>query len=107
MEYDDNITAHHVLESRQKKAFLETLSGIPPDISVPDAEHIREALRRRLAKACNTGFRKRLTALILEPANPFNAKAPRKFRHEAIVLGTLLLFALFILVFFNLSAVVR
>jgi hypothetical protein len=56
MDYDDNITAHHVLESRQKKAFLETPSGIPPDISVPDP---------------------------------------------------LLLFALFILVFFNLSAVVR
>jgi hypothetical protein len=107
MDYDYNITAHQVLESRRKKPLVETLTGIPPEIAVPDAENIREALRRRLAKTCNSGFRKRLTALILEPANPFNAKAPRKFRHEALVLGTLLLFALFVLVFFNLSAVVR
>jgi hypothetical protein len=58
-------------------------------------------------KAGNNGVWERLSAVVLEPANPFNAKAPRRFRHEAIVLIALILFAISIVAFFNLSGIAR
>jgi hypothetical protein len=58
-------------------------------------------------KAGNTGFWKRVSGIVLEPANPFNTKAPRKFRQEANVLIALLLLTLSIVAFFNFSALAR
>ena len=105
--YYDDITAQDVLQNRRTQPLFEIPADISSDLSVPDAEHTRQALRLRLGKAGNHGFWKRLSALVLEPANPFNAKAPRRFRHDAIMLTALLLLAISIVAFFNLSAIVR
>ena len=45
--------------------------------------------------------------LFLEPANPFDVKARRQFRQEAIVLGTFILTALGLALYFNLKAIAR
>ncbi len=45
--------------------------------------------------------------LVLEPANRFDAKARRQFRQEAIILGTLVLTALGLALYFNLKAIAR
>jgi hypothetical protein len=103
----EDITAREVLENSQTQPLFDIPGDISFDSSVPSAEQIRRALRHRLAKAGNNGFWKRLSAVVLEPANPFNTKAPRKFRDEAIVLMALLLFAVSIVAIFNLSAIAR
>jgi hypothetical protein len=43
----------------------------------------------------------------LEPANPFDVKARRRLRQEAVVLGTLVFAALGLAVYFNLNAMAR
>jgi hypothetical protein len=43
----------------------------------------------------------------MEPANPFDAKARRQVRQEAIILGTLVFIALGLAVYFNLNAIAR
>ena len=48
-----------------------------------------------------------LSNAVLEPANPFASQSRRHVRQEAIILGTLVLAALGLAVYFNLSAVVR
>jgi hypothetical protein len=53
-----------------------------------------ELFRGRFGKAHDAGIWKRLSNVFLEPANPFDVKARRQFRQEAIVLGTFILTAL-------------
>jgi hypothetical protein len=43
----------------------------------------------------------------LEPANRFDVKARRHLRQEAIILGTLVLIALGLAVYFNLNGTAR
>jgi hypothetical protein len=43
----------------------------------------------------------------MEPANPFDAKARRQVRQEAIVLGALIFTALGLALYFNLNAIAR
>jgi hypothetical protein len=45
--------------------------------------------------------------MLLEPANPFDAKAPRRLRKETVVLGALLAFATAVAILFNISAAAR
>ena len=106
MDYS-NMTAEEVLQNRRAQPPVDIPAEAPIDIPVPDAEYIRRTLRYRLAKAGNTGFWKRVSAIVLEPANPFNTKAQRKFRQEANVLIALLLLMVSIVAFFNFSAILR
>jgi hypothetical protein len=106
MDYS-NITAQAVLQNRRAQPPFEIPADASIDIPVRDAEYIRRTLRYRLAKAGNTGFWKRVSAIVLEPANPFNTKAQRKFRQEANVLIALLLLTFLIVAFFNFSAILR
>lgn len=83
---------------------------IPPEFDGMDAvcaTRIVEAFRVRLRKECNAGVCQRLSNALLEPANPFAARSRRHVRQEAIILGTLILAALGLAVYFNLSAVLR
>jgi hypothetical protein len=102
-----NMTAQEVLQKRRAQRAFEIPADASIDIPVPDAEYIRETLRCRLAKAGNTGFWKRVSGVVLEPANPFNTKAQRKFRQEANVLIALVLLTFSIVAFFNFSALER
>jgi hypothetical protein len=106
MEKDVEITAARVLSMGQSTIGFE----IPPEFNGMDtvcATRIVEAFRVRFRKACDVGVCQRLSNALLEPANPFAARSHRHVRQEAIILGTLVLGALGLAVYFNLSAVVR
>ena len=106
MEKDVEITAASVLSMGQSAIRPE----IPPEFGGMDAvcaARIVEAFRVRFRKACDVGVCQRLSNALLEPANPFAARSRRHVRQEAIILGTLVLAALGLTVYFNLSAVVR
>jgi hypothetical protein len=106
MENDVEITAARVLSLGRSTIVPE----IPPESTGMDAvcaTRIVEAFRVRFRKACDLGVCQRLANALLEPANPFAARSRRHVRQEAIILGTLVLAALGLAIYFNLSAVVR
>ena len=70
-------------------------------LTVAGPKEIKETAAARFAKACDAGVWKRLTSVLLEPANPFDAKAPRRLRREAVVLGSLVLTFLLLALYFN------
>jgi hypothetical protein len=76
-------------------------------ILTASATRIVEGFRARFDKACDVGVWKRLSNVVLEPANRFDVKARRQFRQEAIILGTLVLTALGLALYFNLNAISR
>ena len=43
----------------------------------------------------------------VEPANPFDQKAPRRLRREAVTLGAMILAFLLLALYFNLIAIAR
>jgi len=105
MEKDVEITAARVLSMGRSTISPE----IPPDDGMDTvcATRIVEAFRVRFRKACDVGVCQRLSNALLEPANPFAARSRRHVRQETIILGTLVLAAMGLAVYFNLSAVVR
>ena len=76
-------------------------------IQNPSAAPIVETFRARFAKAYDAGVWKRLSNAVLEPANPFDVKSRRQLRQEALILGTLVLVALGLAVYFNVTAIAR
>jgi hypothetical protein len=107
MENETGINTEDILRGRRARFRFE----IPPDalatITLPAANQIREAAWRRFDKACDAGIWKRLARVVLEPANPLEANAPRRIRQEAIVLGSLIGLAVALALFFNVYARVR
>ena len=106
MEKDVEITAARVLSMGRSTIGPE----IAPECDRMDtvcAKRIVEAFRIRFRNACDVGVCQRLSNALLEPANPFAARSRRHVRQEAIILGTLVLTALGLAVYFNLSAIVR
>ncbi len=106
MENDVEITAARVLRMGRSTLGPE----IPPECDGMEtvcATRIVEAFRIRFRKGCDVGVCQRFSNALLEPANPFAARWHRNVRQEAIILGTLILAALGLAVYFNLSAVVR
>jgi hypothetical protein len=106
MEHDLEITAAHVLylvRAGMSPAVPLGATGIQS----PSAARIVETFRARVAKACDAGVWKRLSNVVMEPANPFDAKARRQVRQEAIVLGALIFTALGLALYFNLNAIAR
>ena len=106
MEQNVEITAESVLHTVR----TQTTSPIPLEatgIQTNSAARIVELIRGRFGKAYDAGIWKRLSNVFLEPANPFDVKACRQFRHEAIVLGTFILTALGLALYFNLKAIAR
>ena len=104
MEQDLEITAESVLHMVR----TQTSSPIPQEAAgtrTNSAARIVELFRGRFGKAYDAGIWKRLSNLFLEPANPFDAKARRQVRQEAIVLGTFILTALGLALYFNLKAI--
>ena len=99
MEPNNEITGEFILKNRRSKRTFE----VPPDVEIasPDARQINRAAGERFAKGSNAGVWKRITTMVLEPANPFNQKAPRRPRPEAIVLGSLILSLLALAIYFN------
>ena len=106
MEQDGDITPErvlHLVRSRMSPA----ISLEAARIQSTSATRIVETFRARFAKACDAGVWKRLSNAVLEPGNPFEVKAHRQPRQEALILGTLVFTALGLAVYFNLNAVAR
>ena len=106
MEQNLEITAESVLHMVR----TQSSSPIPQEsagIQTNSAAQIVELFRGRFGNAYDAGIWKRLSNLFLEPANPFDAKERRQFRQEAIVLGTFILTALGLALYFNLKAIAR
>ena len=106
MEQEREITAGRVLHLVRSQMVPE----IPLEaasIQSTSATRIVETFRARFAKACDAGAWKRLSNAVLEPANPFDIKARRRLRQEAVVLGTLVFAALGLAIYFNLNAMAR
>jgi hypothetical protein len=106
MEQDVESTAEHVLHLVRSSVSTEIPLGTT-GIRNSSATRIVKTFRARFAKACNAGVWKRLSNAVLEPANPFDVKAGRQFRQEALILGTLVFVALGLAVYFNVTAVAR
>ena len=106
MEQEGEVTPDRVLHMVRSRMSPE----IPlqsANIQSTSATRIVETFRARFAKACDAGVWKRLSNAVLEPGNPFDVKAPRQLRQEALILGTLVFTALGLAVYFNLNAVTR
>jgi len=100
---EEEITTN-ILKHRQ-------LRWCPPEveeqhITVASPYDIKKTFAARFGKACDSGVWKRLTSVVLEPANPFDPKAPRRFRREVVVLGSMVLSFLVLALYFN-SATTR
>ena len=106
MEENLEITAEsvlHMVRTQTSPAIPHEAAGIQSN----SAARIVELFRGRFGKAYDAGIWKRLSNVFLEPANPFDVKARRQFRQEAIVLGTFILTALGLALYFNLKAIAR
>ena len=106
MEKNEEITAARVLSMGRSTIGPEMPLGFD-GIDTACATRIVEAFRLRFRKACDAGVCQRLSNALMEPANPFATRSRRQVRQEAIILGTLVLAALGLAIYFNLSAVVR
>lgn len=95
--------ALHLVRSRMHPKIPLEDSGI----QTPSARRIVEGFRVRFDQAYDVGVWKRLSNVVLEPANRFDTKARRQLRQEAIILGTLVLTALGLALYFNLNAIAR
>ena len=106
MEQDAENTAEHVLHLVRSRMSTEIPLGTAA-IQNPSATRIVETFRARFAKACDAGVWKRLSNAVLEPANPFDVKSRRQLRQAALIFGTLVLVALGLAVYFNVTAIAR
>ena len=95
--------ALHVVGSNLIPAIPMEAAGIES----PSATQILEAFRARFTKACDAGVWKRLSNAVLEPANPFDAKARRRAKQETVIFGALVFTAVALAVCFNLAAMAR
>jgi hypothetical protein len=106
MEQDAEVTAEQVL-CLARTGMSPSIPLEAAGIQSPSAARIVESFRTRFAKACDAGVWKRLSMAVMEPANPFDVKARRQVRQEAIILGALVFTALGLAVYFNLNAIAR
>ena len=102
MALDEEEITTNILKHRQ-------LRWCPPeveeqDITVASPKDIKRTAAVRFGKACDSGIWKRLTSVVLEPANPFDPKVPRRFRREVVVVGSMVLSFLVLALYFNLAA---
>ena len=107
MEHDTGITAETVVKARRSRRRAAISPDAAQSVTSPGARQIREAARKRFGQACDAGIWKRLASILLEPANPFDAKAARRLRRETVVLAALLAFAAAMAILFNVSAAAR
>ena len=100
---EEETIASYILKHRWRR--WASSGAEEPDtiaITVAGSKEIKEAAAARFGKACDSSIWKRLTSVLLEPANPFDSKAPRRLRREAVVLGGMVLTFVLLELYFNL-----
>jgi hypothetical protein len=93
-------TAGYILKHRRAR-WSSGAEKMGTKITVAGPREIKEAAAARFGKACDSSIWKRLSSVWLEPANPFDSKAPRRFRREAVVIGGMVLSLLLLALYFN------
>ena len=96
----EEISPGYILKHRRSRPW-------PPQAVERDkaiTKQIRKAANERFRKACDAGVWKRVSNIVLEPKNPFDAKAPRRPPQEAIVLGGLVLTSVLLAVYFSFAS---
>ena len=102
MQPDLEITAKQILAA----GMSVTSRDLQPDSNIPtvSAVEIFHTLRDRFAKAPDAGIRRRLSNVVLEPANPFELKSRRPVRQETVIIGVLVSALIGLAAYFNLTA---
>lgn len=95
----EKISAAYILKHRRSRPWPE--ASVEPDMARATGKKIRKAAADRFRKACDAGLWKRFSNIILEPKNPFDAKAARRPRQEAVVLGALALTSALLAMYFG------
>jgi hypothetical protein len=98
----EETTAGYILKHRRAR-WCSGVEELVTTITVAGPKDIKEAAAARFGKACDSSIWKRLASVLLEPANPFDSKAPRRLRRETVVLGSMVLSFLLLELYFNLS----
>jgi hypothetical protein len=96
----EETTASYILKHRRAR-WSSGVEELDAKITVAGRKEIKKAAAARFGKACDAGVGKRFTSVLLEPANPFDSKAPRRWRREAVVLGGMILSFLLLALCFN------
>ena len=98
---EEKISASYILKHRRSR-WWAGVEELDTKITVAGPKDIRSAAAARFSKACDSGVWKRLTtSVLLEPANPFDPRAPRRLRREAVVLGAMALSFFLLALYFN------
>jgi hypothetical protein len=100
---EEKTTASYILQHRRARWF----SGVEErdtetSVVSPSPKEVKKAARTRFDKAYDAGVLKRLNSVWLEPANPFEPKAPRRLRREVVCVGGMVLCFLLLELYFNL-----
>ena len=108
MAVEEEITTSYILNHRRSRCWASGLEEQDTEaINVAGPKDIKKAARARFGKACDSGVWKRLTSVVLEPANAFDPKAPRRFRREVVVVGSMVLSFLVLALYFNFATTTR
>ena len=107
MERFEPFTAKSILQRRQYNRIPDIPSAILSSLQTPTAAEIIATIRRRPARPPDAGVWERVAAVLLEPPSPFDPKAHRQIKRGTAVLGLLLLAALGLALYFNITAVTR
>ena len=88
---------------------LSRVPSIPlatfPASRTATAAEISEAIRQRFAQSPDAGVLNRLAKVVLDSPNPFYPNARRQPRQDAVILGVLILVALGLVFYFNITSV--
>jgi hypothetical protein len=101
MTVEEEIATSYILKHRRSR-WSSGVEELDTKITVAGPKEIKAAAAARFGRACDSSIWKRLSSVLLEPANPFDSKAPRRLRREAVVLGGMVLTFVLLELYFNL-----
>ena len=105
MDREEPITAESILRRRTLNRIPEIPPAIFPSPQLATASNINDAIRNHFAQAPDAGVWRRLADTVLETPNPFNPNARRRPKQDSVVLAVLILAAVGLAFYFNITAV--
>jgi hypothetical protein len=104
MAFEEEITVGYILKHRRSRGWAGVEEQDTEAITVVSPKEIKQAAAARFGKACDSSVWKRLASVLLEPANPFDPKAQRRLRREAVILASMVLSFSLLALYFNFFA---
>jgi hypothetical protein len=105
MDREEPIRAESILRRRILNRVPEIPPASFPSTHMVTASDIADAVRKCFSQAPDTGVWRRLANTLLEPPNPFNSNARRHPKQDSVILGVLILAAVGLVIYFNITAV--